>query len=262
MNDRSHLIRTPITDRAGRQTTVYRRPAAALGSAAALPAPVLAALMEPEPPAPVEQYEQRRGRIHAENARWRDEGDRTGAVEAMSEALHGMQHLAWLIAESDYRPASERLAQHLSEAVDLHAHSCVSFAGLYARHFCVAANNPERTLHDGDAEDSKYWESYGAADAAEAMTVARTLLTLDLISFTEDFPGTPDERVSAHLRAHAMHLIDYSRPTDEIRGAVEAIDARPDDFLTISSIHEPGMHAAAILHVLDSTSKPLSRGAL
>lgn len=41
--DRSHLIPTPITDRSGRKTTVYRRPAAAPTSSSKVPAPVVVA---------------------------------------------------------------------------------------------------------------------------------------------------------------------------------------------------------------------------
>lgn len=273
MPDRSQLVRTPITDRTGKQTTVYRKPDA--GSPAAgsrVPAPTIAPL-RPEAaaqPTRAQRYAERLDRIRADNETWGPEHPKYREVfNAASIALGALIGSCSGAGDDDV----QTIAGHVSDAFETARFAQVATADLFGGVQAGLAEQYRDTLPS--AEELADWQDNlfrGADDYVRVLRVSAMLQTLELIELSRipDDPTTltamhedaRDHRFIVHLMASAQGAIDY-RDFEASGDYVRLLDEFPEELEAISQGVREGLHAGAIRAKLDGGRAPaLLRGEL
>lgn len=276
MPNRPHLVPTPITDRTGKQTTVYRRPEATAsphGALSALPAPRPASPSLAQPSGRSAEYAKRLREIAESNRLWDSGGhpDRGFLMGCAMEAMGGMLNTVALDSERD---EAAQLAAHLQYFACHHgAHSQVVIAErfapildeLYANHgkAPVADTAAWEEILTGESSD------YGARELVSAAKIAQTLQSAGLIAkayVPERIGGgerIEDRRFFAHLFAHAHGVVDYREPPSEAVDLIRVIDEFPEHMDEIRRHAVEGLHGAAIRElVAGECPKALVTGAL
>lgn len=269
---RSHLVATPVTDRNGKQTTVFKKPHGPGSGKSAVPAPSVSGQ---KPPAVVrtDAYAERLAAVEPANAAYRaDPARRLGFAEAAGE---GMRTLTLAVARG-HRSQAEDLAHSIGAAFEDDAYSRIIIADNFGHLYSglEASNGVDLDLTDTERMlDVEQKASADAADYNAVFVIAEALQNVQLMSLSE-IPGSlwdnsqkpveeRDLRFLAHLYASAESAIDYGdRKSDW--DVVRLIDEYPDRVKEIIAARkEEGLHAAAIkAQILGEGASALRTGTL
>lgn len=261
----NNLIPTPITDKNGKQTTVYRSPeTSGKQSSSGMPAPTMQAYVPPKTkptPGPDESYEDRRARIKDSNERWRA-GERPAPEELAASAMLAMDAMAnigWSIAQG--RSESERM--DIADSINSLCNN-KDFAALTA---CDKFREVHHTLaHIDDysgfddepfeisftGEDTSDWEAENATskNSVEVIDLIMTLRENDLMDQYE-VPDHGDPRFFAHLYLSATGTLNYRRDDENTLAIIRLTDELPEKTEVIADGIKKNLHAEGIRALID-----------
>lgn len=265
-----NLIPTPITDKNGKATTVYRSAEAPQqAQKTSIPAPVVQAqtVEHKEHPADSESYAERKRRILEESNAEETPESIAAKAELAVKVFPSVQNL--MMSLSSCMDSSER-EDFAFQIGELAAHKEFEAIGLSDRfadvyNTIVNSSDEDDTLDiDFSGEDTSDWESeyVGIRDHLKIIDVVFALRDQHLMSPTE-VPEHGEPRFFAHLYMSASKRINYRDDDDETLALIRLVDEYPERTEMIAEGLEKGVHSEGIKSLLNgNVSKGVASGVL
>lgn len=256
-----NLIPTPITDKNGKQTTVYRAPDDSPKIVrGGIPPLTMEAYIPPHKrkreTAEAESYSERRERIKDANERWKA-GERPTPEELAPVAMKAMDSLSNLMMfVSDCADSSERedyairIASLASEKDFPLMIACEQFREV---HYTLADSVNIDTEWDDpfevsfDGEDTSDWSSEYASvkDSGSVIDLILALRDENLMNHLEA-PEHGDKRFFAHLYLSATKKLNYRMDDENTIATIHLVDEFPEKTELIAEGLDKNLHAEGI----------------
>ena len=273
-----NLIPTPITDKNGKQTTVYRSPDNAPKQLrSGIPPLTMEAYVPPsqkkQKPTEVESYEERRERIKEANERWKA-GARPTSEELAPismKAMDSVSNLMMIVADcsdsSEREDYAIRIASLASEKDFPLMIACERFREV---HYTLADSVNVDTEWDDpfevsfDGEDTSDWSSEYATvrDSGNVIDLIITLRDENLMDHME-VPEHGDKRFFAHLYLSATGKLNYRIDDANTIATIHLVDEFPEKTELIAEGLDKNLHAEGIRALIQGDIHPgIASGAL
>lgn len=260
----NNLVPTPITDKNGKATTVYRSAEAPQQPrTAGLPAPVMTAYVPPKKNAPKasESYADRQQRIRKEAVAESGPEEKAAKAQRAVQAFTCIQNLMLSAVSSTDSSEREDFALRigmLGEGQDFEA--IILTDRFAAVHYTLADSmdnddewdEPLELEFNGD--DTSDWTSeyIGIKDHVQIIDLVMALRENHLMSPTE-VPDHGEARFLAHLYLSATQKLNYRHDDDETITLMKLVDEFPEQTNLIAEGLDKGLRAEGIKAVLAGT---------
>jgi hypothetical protein len=267
----SNLVPTPITDKNGKATTVYKSvDAPQTPQKSGLPAPVMTAYIPPKKALPVasESYADRKQRIRQEAVA---EPDRAAKAQRAVQAFTCMQNIMLSAASNTDSSEREDFALRIGMLGEVQDFEAILLADRFAAvHYTLADSidnddewdEPLELEFNGD--DTSDWESeyLGINDHVQIIDLVMTLRENHFMSPTE-VPEHGEPRFLAHLYLSATQKLNYRHDDDETIAMMNIVDEFPEQTNLIAEGLDKGLWSAGIKALLAGTvTKGVASGVL
>jgi hypothetical protein len=257
----SNLVPTPITDKNGKATTVYRSAdAPQTPNKNGLPAPVMTAFIPPKKAIAkdTESYTDRRQRIRKEAVA---EPDRAAKAQRAVQAFTCMQNIMLSAVSSTDSSEREDFALRIGMLGEDQDFEAILLADRFAAvHYTLADSidnddewdEPLELEFNGD--DTSDWDSeyVGISNHVQIIDLVLALRENHLMSPTE-VPDHGETRFLAHLYLSATQKLNYRYDDDETIALMNIVDEFPEQTNLIAEGLDKGLRSEGIKALLAGT---------
>lgn len=261
----SNLVPTPITDKNGKATTVYRSAEVPQQPwKSGLPAPVMTAFIPPKEtaPKPSESYADRQQRIRHEAVAESGPEEEAAKAQRAVQAFTCIQNLMLSAVSNTDISEREDFALRIGMLGAEQDFEAILLADRFAAvHYTLADamdnddewDEPMELGFDGD-DDTSDWESeyLGIKDHIQIIDLVMALRENHLMSSTE-VPDHGEPRFLAHLYLSATKKLNYRHDDDETIALMKIVDEFPEQTNLIAEGLDKDIRAEGIKALLAGT---------
>lgn len=260
----NNLVPTPITDKNGKATTVYRSAEAPqTPRTGGLPAPVMTAYIPPKKEVPIasESYSERRQRIRREAVAETGPEEKAAKEKRAVQAFTCMHNLMLSAVSSNDSSEREDFALRVGMLGEEQDFETILLADRFAAvHYTLADSMDnddewdEPLTLEFNGDDTSDWESeyIGIKDHVQIIDLVMALRENHMMGSTE-VPEHGESRFLAHLYLSATQRLNYRRDDDETIAMMNIVDEFPEQTNLIADGIDKGLHAEGIKAILAGT---------
>ena len=258
----NNLIPTPITDKNGKATTVYRSAETPQQTTMkVLPAPVMEAYVPPKKARAVndESYASRRERIRLENIAEDGPLELANKGVLSMKAFESIGNLMMSAVNSYDKSEQEDFALSIGTLGKEKDFAAIILADRFgAAHYTIADSNDKDSEWDEpleisfDGEDTSDWESEytGINDYVQVIDLVMALREHGLMG-RDEVPEHGEARFLAHLYLSASGKLYYRHDDDDTIAVMNIVDEFPEHTNIVAEGLDNGLHVEGIKALLD-----------